>query len=325
MKKSQKTFVKTLQGLLIFATLVAMIVLGIFLWNLISNTSNEEEPPVVNAEDAFEFSIVDYEYYKFEELDFNVLIATVHLKSNYSYNIPLSKLRTSENIYLNDVDAYLYDLQVAKFKPSNSTLDFTIIGSETELEKDFMLFIPVRSKDVNSVSLSSLVKPYSEMKFDLTDESKWKDKSILSIEDTSVSATDYIDAELLFKDYYIQSNFYTLDDNNRETTVEFPSNTRVLGVKLNLTNTNKDVSYKINSAKILYPTNQVVSTMNPDILLVYETNLLTETLDSSSQGVLFFLVPGDGQDILEFSKSELTLVLELSNGESVSFTELIGN
>jgi|GEM_PF-1285110 len=325
MKNTRKTFIKVLQGLLVLATLITMIVIGIFLWNLVSNTPNDDEPPIVNTEESFEFSIVDYEYFKFEDLDFNVLIATIRLNANYAYNIPLSKLKTSENIFLNDIDSYLSQLQEANYKPSNSGLVFSIYGSDSELQKDFTVFIPVRSKNLSKLTISSLVKPYSEMEFDLSDSSKWIDSSTLKIEDNTVSATDDLSAEFVFMDYYIQSNFYTLDANNKETTVDFPSNSKVLGVKLTINNSNSEILYKINSAKILYPTDQVVNTLDSNIQLFYEVNLLTETLDDTAQGVLFFLVQSDGTNIMTLPKSDLTLILELSNGESVSFSQLIGN
>ena len=84
------------------------------------------------------------------------------------------------------------------------------------------------------------------------------------------------------------------------------------------------MQYKINKAKILYSDNQEVDTLDPEILLMYEVNLLTQTITESVEGVLFFLVPSSEVDFLKLNKGELTLILELSNGENVTFTESIG-
>ena len=325
MKKTQKTITKVFQGLLVLATLITMIVLGIFLWNIISNTPNEEEPTIVNKHESYEMSLVDYEYFKFDDLDFNVLIARIKVKSSFEYSIPLSKLKTSENIYLNEIDSYLEALQVANYKPSDTGLVFTLDANENELEKEFNLFIPIRSKNINKLELISLVKPYSELVFDLTDTNKWKETQTLVIEDNSELASNNISAEYILMDYYFQSNFYTMSDDSKETTVEFPTNSKVLGVKLMLNNKSSNLEYKINKAKILYSQNQEVDTLDPEIQLMYEVNLLTQTIDGLVEGVLFFLVPSGEIDFLKLNKGELTLILELSNGENVTFTELIGN
>lgn len=324
MKKPQNTIKKILQGLLILATLITMIVLGVFLWSLVSDTPKEEEPPIVNKEESYEMSVVDYEYFKFDDLDFNVLIAKIKVKSNFSYSIPLSKLKTSENVFLNDIDLYLKSLQDARYKPSDTGLVFSLDANENELEKEFTLFIPVRSKNINNLELSSLVKPYSSLIFDLTDTNKWGDIQKLVLEDETELASDNISAEYILMDYYFKSNFYKMSESNKETTVDFPTNTKVLGVKLILSNKSSTMQYKISKAKILYSDNQEVDTLNPEIQLMYEVNLLTQTIGESVEGVLFFLVPSGDVDFLKLNKGDLTLILELSNGENVTFTELIG-
>ena len=256
MKKTQKTITKLFQGLLVLATLITMIVLGIFLWNLISNTPNEEEPPIVSKDESYEMSVVDYEYFKFDDLDFNVLIAKIKVQSKFEYNIPLSKLRTSENIYLNDIDSFLKTLQDSNYKPSDTGLVFSLDAKENELEKEFTLFIPIRSKNINNLEVSSLVKPYSKLSFDLTDTNKWGDTQKLVIEEDTELASENISAEYILMDYYFQSNFYTMSEGNKETTVDFPTNTKVLGIKLILSNKRSTMQYKINKSKILYSDNQ---------------------------------------------------------------------
>jgi hypothetical protein len=324
MKKTQKTITKVLQGLLVLATLITMIVLGIFLWNLITNEPVEEEPPIVSKDETYEMSVVDYEYFKFDDLDFNVLIAKIKVQSKFEYSIPLSKLKTSENIYLNDIDSFLKALQDSNYKPSDTGLVFSLDAKVNELEKEFTLFIPIRSKNINNLEVSSLVKPYSKLSFDLTDTNKWGDTQKLVIEEDTELASENISAEYILMDYYFQSNFYTMSEGNKETTVDFPTNTKVLGVKLILSNKSSTMQYKISKAKILYSDNQEVDTLDPEILLMYEVNLLTQTITESVEGVLFFLVPSSEVDFLKLNKGELTLILELSNGENVTFTELIG-
>ena len=92
-----------------------------------------------------------------------------------------------------------------------------------------------------------------------------------------------------------------------------------------LKNDSQEIQYKISKARIVYNTNEEVITLDSSILLSYEVNLLTQTIDSSTEGVLFFLVPSEGINFLELSNQNMTLILDLSNGESLSYSGLIGN
>ncbi|MDP3442743.1 MAG: hypothetical protein Q8T08_07755, partial [Ignavibacteria bacterium] len=79
MKNTRKTFIKVLQGLLVFATLVSMIVIGIFLWNLVSNTPNDDEPVIIDptVKQTFDFSINNYTLFEIEEFGFDFILADI--------------------------------------------------------------------------------------------------------------------------------------------------------------------------------------------------------------------------------------------------------
>jgi len=70
MTKMKNTALTLLKTLFVLLVLSFMIVAGIFLWNLIVKDPVIDEPLVNIQVDSYEFSVVNYEYFKFEDLDF---------------------------------------------------------------------------------------------------------------------------------------------------------------------------------------------------------------------------------------------------------------
>jgi len=321
MKKTQKTITKVFQGLLVFATLITMIVLGIFLWNIISNTPNEEEPPIVTQQE-YNFVLEDYIYYKSEDLDFNFIIADIKVTSNVAIKLPLSTLSTSEGISLASTDNYLSELANNNYKPSKKGLSFSFNSDSKELS--VTIFIPVQSKVLSELRVNSNVSPYSEMKINLNDSTKLGDITELKLEDTTIinNPNDDLSFTLEFSDYFEPSNFYTIGTDGKSMSVDISTSSKVFGIKYTVTN-DSDFSYKISDAQILLDTNSF-PLMNPEYLLMSTTNLASISLLDSQSGVLFFLVPSD-LDVYTYPKDKVKVKLTFSNNQEMILENAIGN
>jgi len=321
MKKTQKTITKVFQGLLVLATLITMIVLGIFLWNIISNNPNDEEPPLVTKQE-YNFVLEDYIYYKSDDLDFNFIIADIKLTSNVAIKLPLSTLSTSEGISLASTDSYLSELANNNYKPSKKGLSFSFNSDSKELS--ITIFIPVQSKVLSELRVNSNVAPYSEIKINLNDSSKLGDITELKLEDTTVinNPNDDLNFTLEFSDYFEPSNFYTIGTDGKSMSVDISTSSKVFGIKYIVTN-DTDFSYKISDAQILLDTNSF-PLMNPEYLLMSTTNLASISLLDSQSGVLFFLVPSD-LDVYTFPKDKVKVKLTFSNNQELILENAIGN
>lgn len=321
MKKTQKTITKVFQGLLVLATLITMIVLGIFLWNIISNTPNEEEPPIVTQQE-YNFVLEDYIYYKSEDLDFNFIIADIKVTSNVAIKLPLSTLSTSEGISLASTDNYLSELANNNYKPSKKGLSFSFNSDSKELS--VTIFIPVQSKVLSELRVNSNVSPYSEMKINLNDSTKLGDITELKLEDTTIinNPNDDLSFTLEFSDYFEPSNFYTIGTDGKSMSVDISTSSKVFGIKYTVTN-DSDFSYKISDAQILLDTNSF-PLMNPEYLLMSTTNLASISLLDSQSGVLFFLVPSD-LDVYTYPKDKVKVKLTFSNNQEMILENAIGN
>ena len=321
MKKTQKTITKVFQGLLVLATLITMIVLGIFLWNIISNTPNEEEPPIVTKQE-YNFVLDDYIYYKSDDLDFNFIIADIKVTSNVAIKLPLSTLSTSEGISLASTDNYLSELANNNYKPSKRGLSFSFNSDSKELS--VTIFIPVQSKVLSELRVNSNVAPYSEIKINLNDSTKLGDITELKLEDTTIinNPNDDLSFTLEFSDYFEPSNFYTIGTDGKSMSVDIGTSSKVFGIKYTVTN-DTDFSYKISDAQILLDTNSF-PLMNPEYLLMSTTNLASISLLESQSGVLFFLVPSD-LDVYTFPKDKVKVKLTFSNNQEMILENAIGN
>lgn len=321
MKKTQKTITKVFQGLLVLATLITMIVLGIFLWNIISNTPNEEEPPIVTQQE-YNFVLEDYIYYKSEDLDFNFIIADIKVTSNVAIKLPLSTLSTSEGISLASTDNYLSELANNNYKPSKKGLSFSFNSDFKELS--VTIFIPVQSKVLSELRVNSNVSPYSEIKINLNDSTKLGDITELKLEDTTIinNPNDDLSFTLEFSDYFEPSNFYTIGTDGKSMSVDISTSSKVFGIKYTVTN-DTDFSYKISDAQILLDTNSF-PLMNPEYLLMSTTNLASISLLDSQSGVLFFLVPSD-LDVYTYPKDKVKVKLTFSNNQEMILENAIGN
>lgn len=321
MKKTQKTITKVFQALLVLATLITMIVLGIFLWNIISNNPNEEEPPIVTKQE-YNFVLEDYIYYKSDDLDFNFIIADIKLTSNVAIKLPLSTLSTSEGISLASTDNYLSELANNNYKPSKKGLSFSFNSDSKELS--VTIFIPVQSKVLSELRVNSNVAPYSEIKINLNDSSKLGDITELKLEDTTVinNPNDDLSFTLEFSDYFEPSNFYTIGTDGKSMSVDISTSSKVFGIKYTVTN-DTDFSYKISDAQILLDTNSF-PLMNPEFLLMSTTNLASISLLDSQSGVLFFLVPSD-LDVYTYPKDKVKVKLTFSNNQEMILENAIGN
>ncbi|NTW91671.1 MAG: hypothetical protein HGA35_07065 [Erysipelotrichaceae bacterium] len=321
MKKTQKTITKVFQGLLVLATLITMIVLGIFLWNIISNNPNEEEPPIVTKQE-YNFVLEDYIYYKSDDLDFNFIIADIKVTSNVTIKLPLSTLSTSEGISLASTDNYLSELANNNYKPSKKGLSFSFNSDSKELS--VTIFIPVQSKVLSELRVNSNVLPYSEIKINLNDSSKLGDITELKLEDTTIinNPNDDLSFTLEFSDYFEPSNFYTIGTDGKAMSVDISTSSKVFGIKYTVTN-DTDFSYKISDAQILLDTNSF-PLMNPEYLLMSTTNLASISLLDSQSGVLFFLVPSD-LDVYTYPMDKVQVKLYFSNNQEMLLENAIGN
>lgn len=291
MKKIQNTFTKVLQGLLVVATLITMIALGIFLWNIISNNPNEEKPPIVDpsVKQTFAFEVKDFTLFEIEEFGFDFILANIHVESNKPINLSLSHFVTSEGVQLNSVDNYLSTIESLGYNFGDYKPVFSLSSTENTL--DAMLFIPIKDKDLTSIDLNINIYPNHVLNFDLKNPTKTGAKENLGINLSNVDPSMIASIEILNKTMVSPTEFYQIDSNGNRIEANFTSQSEIVAIKVNVTSKISE-SFRIVNAQIKNG-GTIYDAVDKSFLIDGAVNLNNEYINGSATGYLFFEVLGD--------------------------------
>ena len=134
---------------------------------------SQDKPEKTNEFDDIKIDLVDYYTFDLEDVDFNFIIATIRVKSNMSTNIGLEHFKTSENILLSDYASYISILENKGYFLGKQNVFFELVSNE--LEYYVNIFIPVKDKALNNVSLTIDFGNNKVMNFDMNKKSGNKD------------------------------------------------------------------------------------------------------------------------------------------------------
>lgn len=291
MKKSQNTIKKILQGFLILATLITMIVLGVFLWSLVSDTPKEEEPPIVDpsVKQTFNFEVNDFTLFEIEEFGFDFILANIHVESNKAINLSLSHFVTSEGIQLNSVDTYLNTIESLGYNFGNYKPVFSLASTDSTL--DVVLFIPIIDRDLSMLELNINIYPNHVINFDLNSPSKIGTKTDLGVNLSNIDPSMIASMKILNKTMVSPTEFYQIDSNGNRVEANFTSQSEIVAIKVEVTSKISE-SFRITNAQIKNG-GTVYDAVDKSFLIDGGVNLNNEYIYGSSTGYLFFEVLGD--------------------------------
>lgn len=287
MKKTQKTITKVLQGLLVLATLITMIVLGIFLWNLITNEPVEEEPPIVDpsVKQTFDFTINNFTLFEIEEFGFDFILADIHVESNKPINLSLSHFTTSEDIQLNGVDNYLNAIESAGYNFGDYNPVFSL--NSDSIKSNFTIFIPIKDRDAKTLTITVSLNPASSIVFDLEKPNSIGLLSDLGRNQTNIEPEEI--SEISVDDVFIlsKSHFYTLDENGDRQDAFFSSNSKIVGVKLTVKN-KSDNPFRIQNAILSSKDSNSFAIVDSSYLVEGYNLIMNEYLTGTMSGYIFY-------------------------------------
>lgn len=305
MKKPQKTFVKILQGLLIFATLVAMIVLGMFLWNLISTPPIDDDPVIVDpsVKQTFEFSVNKFTMFEIEEFGFDFVLAEIHIESNKPINLSLSHFVTSEDVQLNSVDNYLNMIESAGYTFGDNQLVFSLSTPETTL--DALVFIPIIKTDLTTLDLNINIYPNSVLTFDLENPTLVGTKSDLGVSEQGIDPNMVADITFLNKLLISSTEIYQLDSNGNRVEANFTSQSQIIAVKIKIDNL-MDESFRIIKAVLIDKSGNKFESLNNTYFIDDISNIYGQYINDSITGYYFYEVLGASIELSNFNKAQFS-------------------
>lgn len=117
----------------------------------ISQNGNQTKPDLSDAS-SLQVGLVEYNVYRFDEVDFQFIIAKIRIKGNESIHVDLSHFITDEKVQLNQVDDYVQELEENGYFLGKQNVWFDLISNETSAM--FNIFIPVLDKTKDKLILN---------------------------------------------------------------------------------------------------------------------------------------------------------------------------
>ncbi len=175
MIKDKKRLIAILAGIVIIALAVLIFLLSMQSENdssieptstpTLSTIVGQDKPNANTQFDDINIDLVDYTTYKFDDLDFNFVIARIRVQANEATNIDLSHFTTSENISLNNYSNYVSELESKSYFLGKQNVWFELVSVENEYISN--IFIPINDKNLETIEVTNDIDQ-SVMTFDLS-------------------------------------------------------------------------------------------------------------------------------------------------------------
>lgn len=233
----------------------------------------------------YEITCTSYDTYTEENVDFNFIIAKLHIKTNQQEIITLDHFTTSEGIVLSEVDSYKEQLQAQNF-------DFETKQIVTELsneknEYDANIFIPTKAKDTTKVTLSCDLDGVKDIEFVFDMETPTP--SIEPSEEPTPTPTVDPDGpyEIILSSSFEITGELLYGPNELEYSL--PSTARVFALPISVIS-NDGNAYTIDSATFQEDTYGLVNALNGTVHSSKYANMLNVQVTDSNEGYLFFVL-----------------------------------
>lgn len=289
MIKGKKRLIAILVGIIIIAVIVLIFLLSSQFNNdssieptstpTLSTIIGQDKPNANTEFDDINIDLVDYTTYKFDDLDFNFVIARIRVQANEATNIDLSHFTTSENISLNNYSNYVNQLESKSYFLGKQNVWFELVSVENEYFSN--IFIPINDKNLETIEVTNDIDQ-SVMTFDLSNNLGTKE--MLQYE-----ANDIISDG---KTYQIQvsSAFDITGEQLYQNDMEYlvPSTVGIYCFNLDVISLWKDTI--VIEEAYYYPDNseEVFKALDSSVSAMKHENIIGKEITAKSSGSLFF-------------------------------------
>ena len=242
---------------------------------------SQDKPEKTNEFDDIKIDLVDYYTFDLEDVDFNFIIATIRVKSNMSTNIGLEHFKTSEDILLSDYASYISILENKGYFLGKQNFFFELVSNE--LEYYVNIFIPVKDKALNNVSLTIDFGNNKVMNFDMNKKNGNKDMLTYVSDDVISDGKTYqlkvsSAYEITGEQMYQNGNEYLL-----------PSTVGVYVFNVEAVSLWKDEIVIESATYVCDDSTEVFEALSGDISSMKHDNIIGKKITESQKGTLFFV------------------------------------
>lgn len=260
----------------------------------ISQNGNQTKPDV-NDPASLQVGLVEYSVYRFDEMDFQFIIAKIRIKGNESIHVDLSHFETDEKIQLDQVEDYVLKLEENGLFLGKQNVWFDLISSETSAM--FNIFIPVSDKTKDKLVLN--IDFDDSITFDLTKASGTKEMLSYQPDDVITDGKTY--QMKVSNAFVITGDTITrtyLDGYSEEYMV--PSTAEVHAFKIDAVSLWGDEIVIEKAIYTVSSTNETFEAFNEQFSTMKNENLINKVITDKDSGVLFFETLNPGENPIQY-------------------------
>jgi hypothetical protein len=287
-------------GLLLAVSLAS----SLYVWLKWVPNPNTDDPIVDDKRP--QISIVDYEVYADETLPFAFVLGEINIKSEEAIDVAISDFVTTQQINLNEVNAFLDDLLAfdINLRDPKHELDFDFSTNTTDAT--FKLFIPLRKNGSDTLTVFFKGEQEISVLFDLTNNQGEIIKLVDEDENQYLEhfvEEDSFDVKVISVSEISATEITRKKADGTSEEVIFPSTARILGVLLDVKALGLQ-AILIDDAHLSIPKdNQNAQAFGEDIEVFQFDNLFKKPIIIEGSGFLFFDVYApSGSDVLNEPK-----------------------
>lgn len=307
MNKRQKNNTILVMIIILLASLI-----GAFY--LMSNKENLPQPG-----EKPKLSIVKYNVYNYDKVDFRYIIAEIGVESNHDLNIALNEIYV-DGISLDKKSDYIQLLRDSEYTDDFTQVDDAFISKDSQT---VTLFIPVVNKAATKAVITS--KHFDDITFDLSknvvlshdkpDEEKPEEKPTEEKPNNNENKPDeeQVIEEIGFK-IILESSYSNRDYVYYVDGVEYHSaSSEVLHVfPVKLISKDKAI-YEITDAKFVFDEGgSELQAESPSYKTVYEESILNQKTENTKEGAIMFITYSQSLESITYKGK---LFIKINNGE----------
>lgn len=279
---------------------------GISETHKLNEKGNQQKPDETEVSNLTTISLVSQEVFDFDNVDFKFVIAKVHVKTKAPCNISLEHYKTDEGIRLDQVDSYVKTLEKNSYFVGRQNVWFSLISDKSEFDAN--IFIPVKDKKKQSVTISSDFKDQDDIKISLKNVNGTKEMLTYKAKDVITDGKSY--EMTVSKAMDITGSYLYKTIGGDEFEYSLPSTTKVYAFKITAVSLFGDVVEIEDATFIPTSSKEQFKALDKGINAMKYTNILGSQIKEKDSGWLFFVAYNPDQNPITYKG---TLNLKLKN------------
>jgi hypothetical protein len=246
---------------------------------------NQAKPDATSDLDQVKVTLSDYYVFKLDGLDFNFVIAKIHVKGNTPINITLDHFKTSEGTTLDSVDSYVAKLEENSLFLGKQNVWFSLISQNSEYDAN--IFIPVIDKNAASISVAVDFGGNADLGFDLSKKAGSAEMLQYQADDVITDGKSY--QMTVSAAYDITGGYMTQTVSGQEQEYLLPSTTKTYAFEVNAVSLWGDEIVIEKAQYVPENSTETFDALDSSINSEKFTNILDRTVDEKDKGYLFFV------------------------------------